>query len=160
VENVENAKGEKRDRRADWEANHKLIRGVVLAFIQQLGRKPTHAEIVEKTQLHRRTVEGHMRRLRFEPQEHVLRVLTDDVILALANRARATGEPKAVELWMQIMEGWSRPDGEKGLEGTKVAPPKQPVYFLEKHEGVRGEDGGDGADRVKPAAVSGDEIDG
>ena len=75
-------------------------------MIQNLGRKPTYQEVADDCRLSRNTVDKHIKSLKFDGLKHPLRILTDDVILAIAATARA-GSSASQKLWMQIMEGWT-----------------------------------------------------
>ena len=46
-----------------------------------------------------------MQSIEFSPTTHPLRVLSNDIILAVAQAAR-NGNPQSQKLWFQIMENW------------------------------------------------------
>jgi len=93
-------------RNITWDYNHSIIRDSYVKLIQNLERKPTYPEIAKDTNLAHTTIEKHISILKFEPHKHPLRILTDDVILAIAGSAR-NGSSASQKLWFQIMEGWT-----------------------------------------------------
>ena len=70
-----------------WELNHSIIRDSYVKLIQNLERKPTYAEVFEDCNLSINTIKKHIDTLKFNPAKHPLRILTDDVILAIAGSA-------------------------------------------------------------------------
>jgi len=97
-------KGEKK-KNITWEANQKLLQETYVRLLQSLKRCPTIAEITKETKLSRKTIQLHIKELNFEPVEHPLRVLTNDVIASIYGSSRK-GSSASQKLWMQIMEGW------------------------------------------------------
>lgn len=88
-----------------WELNHRKIRDAYIQLIKEKQGMPTMSEISTITGLSHSTVQRHLDDLHFEPLKHPLRILTPDVILAIANSARK-GSAMSQKLWMQLMEGW------------------------------------------------------
>lgn len=135
------AKRGKKNRRGDWEFNHYQIRKAFIEYLKQNKRRPTIKELAEVTGLHRRTIETHLEKLEFTPQEHPGRIMTDDVLTAILTKALSADTP-AARLWLQVAEGWSvkkepkkSNDGELLLEasGSKVR-----IYIPDNGRGDRG----------------------
>lgn len=91
--------------RIDWETNHEMLRVSFLKLLKKKGSMPTSYELAEATGLSRSAVVEHYKHLKFEPQAHQSRALTNDIILAVAQSAKR-GNSQAQKLWFQIMEGW------------------------------------------------------
>lgn len=96
-------KGKRRNN--NWEANHAAIRDAYVRLIADLLRRPTVPEVVQMCGLNYETVRKHINALKFEPIAHPLRVLTDDVLLAVVQGAK-DGNAASQKLWFQVMEGW------------------------------------------------------
>lgn len=96
----------KGNRNITWELNHSIIRDSYVKLIKAFVRKPTYDEVSVDTKLSIKTIKNHIDTLKFEPQKHPLRVLSDDVLLAIASSARS-GSSASQKLWFQIMEGWT-----------------------------------------------------
>jgi len=94
------------DKNTTWELNHSIIRDSYVNLIKNFKRKPTQNEVAIETKLSRNTIQKHISILKFEPHKHPLRILTDDVIMSIANSAM-DGSHGSQKLWMQIIEGWS-----------------------------------------------------
>ena len=92
-------------RNNNWETNHAVIRDAYVRLIQTLTRRPTIDEVCQMCGLCSKTVGNHIKKLKFEPIAHPLRVLTDDVLIAVANAAK-DGNAASQKLWFQVMEGW------------------------------------------------------
>ncbi len=109
---MENKKPDKKEeakalkRRKDYEINHKIIRKAYIDMINSEARCPTVEEVAQYTHLGRATVERHLNNLTFAFENHPLRVLTEDVIIAIYNSA-LEGGAAAQKLWVQLMESWS-----------------------------------------------------
>jgi len=89
-----------------WEVNHRIISDSYLKLIKKLGRKPTYEEVVRDTGISRATLQKHIAELKFEPQKHPLRILTDEVILSIYKSA-IKGSSASQKLWFMLMEGWN-----------------------------------------------------
>ena len=89
-----------------WDLNHSLIRDSYVKLIKELERKPTIAEVSKDCNLSHNTIDSHIKELRFDPLKHPLRMLTEDVMLAIEDSAK-NGSSASQKLWMQICEGWS-----------------------------------------------------
>ena len=89
-----------------WEVNHRIIMDSYLKLIKKLGRKPTYEEVVQDTGISRATLQKHIAELKFEPQKHPLRILTDEVILSIYKSAQK-GSSASQKLWFMLMEGWN-----------------------------------------------------
>ena len=96
----------KSSRNITWEVNHRIISDSYLKLIKKLGRKPTYEEVVQDTGISRATLQKHIAELKFEPQEHPLRILTDEVILSIYKSA-IKGSSASQKLWFMLMEGWN-----------------------------------------------------
>jgi hypothetical protein len=91
--------------RIDWLKNQAIIQQSYVDLIKELKRCPTSKEVSESTGLSICTIKNHVKELKFQPLENPLRVLTDDVIVAIYSSTRM-GNSGSQKLWMQIMEGW------------------------------------------------------
>jgi len=89
-----------------WEINHQIIRDAYVTLIASLERKPTYKEVSEDCGLSINTIKKHIDELKFNPVKSPLRILTEDVIMSIANSAME-GSHGSQKLWMQILEGWS-----------------------------------------------------
>ena len=89
-----------------WDLNHQIIRDSYVKLIKNFKRKPTIKEVSEDSGISTTTIDKHIKELTFEPLKHPLRMLTEDVILSIANSAKK-GSSASQKLWMQICEGWS-----------------------------------------------------
>lgn len=90
-------------KRGDYEYNHWRIAEAYKAFVKQYRRTPTARELAEDCELDEKTVRTHLKSLRFVPKEHPARILTNDIINALASKALG-GDLAAFDRWMQVME--------------------------------------------------------
>jgi len=93
-------------KRSDWERNHELIRNAYVDAIKELERKPTISHISRVVGMTWHVVAAHLDSIENDLSKHPLRVLTEDMILAVAKAARK-GNPQSQKLWFQIMEGWT-----------------------------------------------------
>lgn len=91
--------------RKDWQTNHEALRIAFLKILKKKGSMPTAKEMSQATGLTEATIYEHYKHLKFEPQYHQSRALTDDIILAVAQSARR-GNSQAQKLWFQVIEGW------------------------------------------------------
>ena len=89
-----------------WELNHSIIRDSYVELIKKLRRKPTYKEVSKDANLSIKTIKLHIDKLKFEPHKHPLRILSDDVLIAIAHSAQL-GSSASQKLWMQICEGWT-----------------------------------------------------
>lgn len=89
-----------------WDLNHQIIRDAYVNLIANLERKPTYKEVSEECNLSIKTIKKHIDMLKFNPSKHPLRILTEDVIMSIANSATG-GSHGSQKLWMQLLEGWS-----------------------------------------------------
>ena len=96
----------KSNRNITWDINHALIRDSYIDLIMELKRKPTYDEVSKHSKLSVKTIKLHIKELKFDPQKHPLRILTEDVILSIASSAKS-GSAASQKLWMQICEGWT-----------------------------------------------------
>lgn len=119
--------------RTDKEANSGLIR---LAYIDTLkekkGRRPTVAELAEKTGLHPSSIKNHLKTLDFKElsiENAMWKILTDDVILAIYRSATQKLNPAAAKLWFQVVEGWSEKTESKISAKVEVQNNKPPVII-------------------------------
>lgn len=120
-----------------WQVNHGLIKKAFYTFIKGDGRPPSIAQVAEKVGMQPDTVANHLKHLKFDPVEHPLRILTDDVLLGIAQSAQA-GNSGSQKLWLQVMEGWSEKDPtlgrDEGINLQTEDPLKQAIIndFLRK----------------------------
>lgn len=89
-----------------WHVNQAIIQDAYIKLIKQLQRCPTMLEISEHVNLSIKTLEKHVKDLKFEPTKELMRTLTPDVVMAIAESAKK-GSSSSQKLWMQIMEGWT-----------------------------------------------------
>lgn len=89
-----------------WQINQALIQDAYIKLIKQLQRCPTTLEVSKEVNLSISTLDKHIKDLKFEPTKELIRTLTPDVVMAIANSARK-GSSASQKLWMQIMEGWA-----------------------------------------------------
>lgn len=94
------------EKRRDYEFNHRKIRIAYVDLIKNHGRCPTIGEVAQYSSLSFSTCQRHLENISFETEQHPLRVLTEDVLLAIYQSA-LEGGAAAQKLWMQLMEGWS-----------------------------------------------------
>ena len=90
---------------ATWEANHAAVRDAYVRLIGDLKRRPTTDEVAQMSTLSYDAVRKHLKEIKFEPIAHPLKVLSDDVLLAVFDSAKA-GNAASQKLWFQVMEGW------------------------------------------------------
>lgn len=96
-------------KKREWVDNQKLIHDAYLNYINNLenkGKAPTLIQLAEITGLSMKTIERHIKLIEFKPQEHVSKVLLDDVIAKLAERAMS-GSYKHMDLYLKIIGGWT-----------------------------------------------------
>ena len=89
-----------------WDLNHQIIRDSYVNLIKLHKRKPTYAEVSIDCKLSPKTIKKHIDTLKFDPLRHPLRILTEDVMLAIEDSAKK-GSSASQKLWMQICEGWT-----------------------------------------------------
>lgn len=92
-------------KRSDWEKNHQAIRDAYVDFIKAKGKKPTITYISIQLEVSWKTVSRHLDDIENDLRKSPLRVLTEDIILAVARSAQK-GNHGSQKLWFQIMEGW------------------------------------------------------
>ena len=114
----------KSGRNITWDLNHHIIRDSYVKLIKDFKRKPTIAEVSKDCNLSHNTIDKHIKELKFDPLKHPLRMLTEDVILSIANSAKR-GSSASQKLWMQIAEGWSE---KTILEGEITTGPKKIIF--------------------------------
>lgn len=91
-------------RRRNYEFNHKIIRDAYIRLIKEnKGRKPTDGEVSKETGLSLRTIVGHFKELVFNADTSRLRILTEDMIIAVF-RAGMKGSGHSQKFWFQLME--------------------------------------------------------
>jgi len=93
-------------RNITWQKNQALIQDAYIRLIKNLRRCPTQLEVCSEVNLSMKAVENHVKELKFEPLKDLMRTLTPDVVMAIANSAMK-GSSASQKLWMQIMEGWT-----------------------------------------------------
>ena len=92
--------------RKDWEKNHEAIKNCYIEYIRLNHKMPTMTYVAKELNVNWSTIDRHIKDLKFTPEEHPLRVLSDEVILAIAATARK-GNPQSQKLWFQVMENWA-----------------------------------------------------
>lgn len=90
-------------KRGDYEYNHWKLAEAYKAFVKQWRRTPTARELAEDCELDEKTVRTHLKKMRFVAKEHPARILTNDIINALASKA-LSGDLAAFDRWMHVME--------------------------------------------------------
>jgi len=112
-------KSNKKKIRKDWTEHHAIIRDAYILLIKKHQRCPTLQELSDDTKYTILTIRKHLAELKFDAMKTDLRVLTPDVLLAIAQSARK-GNPSSQKLWLQVVEGFSEQsninhlnDGEK-----------------------------------------------
>jgi len=119
---------------ADFTKNHELIKEAIIQCIQgslkqqelpnedddtfvdalvkqhqdQISQAhvPTVGELAQMTGLSTRTVIRHYREMRFEPTEHPLKILNDDVLLNIYKLSKT--QVRAAELWAMLFMNFNR----------------------------------------------------
>ena len=102
-----------------WHVNQAIIQNAYIKLIKQLQRCPTMLEISEHVNLSIKTLEKHVKDLKFEPTKELMRTLTPDVVMAIAESAKK-GSSSSQKLWMQIMEGWTERHELTGKDGEQL----------------------------------------
>ena len=94
-------------RAADWERNHKIVHDTYLSLMQIQKSAPTLTKVAEECGLSRQTVTAHIDRstLQEKIERTGLKILTEDVLLGIANAAKK-GSAANAKLWLQVVEGW------------------------------------------------------
>ena len=118
------------------EQRRQLIADVLLDFITREGKAPSFMELLTLTGLDERRLKQALKTLNFNPETHVLRLLTDSVIMAVYKNATEAGNPASQKLWFQLMENRTDkvlpPDPKKDPEGrvfiTMLPPDPMPDY--------------------------------
>lgn len=114
--------------RNDAEYNRYIIAKFVRVFIRANGHIPTIKEIADEVNLTEATVSKHMKGLKFAPQKHRLRLLTDDVLAAIYSSA-TEGKVPAQRLWLEVMEGWAPTVPQPDTQTKPPMPPPQTAYY-------------------------------
>lgn len=123
--------------RVDWHINHALIREAFVAFIAASKRAPTIAELAEKTDLGYGAVHRHLKHMKFDGRTSPAKMLTEDVLLGIANAARK-GDSRNAKLFFQLLHSWVEP------RADDEAPKEQPtlrVDFFDNHKDVTDAEG-------------------
>lgn len=101
--------------RSDYEANHIVIRKAYFELLTKFKRKPTLAELAERTKLSMKTIDRHLEDIQFKPQQSSFRILSDDVLLSIFHSARK-GSVAAQKLWLIVIEGWKEKSSQLEIE--------------------------------------------
>lgn len=96
----------KSTRNITWQKNQAIIQDAYVELIKEKKRCPTLLEVSNEVNLSMKALELHVKELKFKPSDDLIRTLTPDVVMAIANSARK-GSSASQKLWMQIMEGWT-----------------------------------------------------
>ncbi len=106
--------------RADYDRNLTAIRDAIYDYIiETKGKAPSYTDIAEKTGLSYRTIERRYKEIKFKPMDSYFRLLTPDIIVAIANSAKK-GSSASQKLWMQIVEGWTERHELTGKDGETL----------------------------------------
>ncbi len=97
-------------RNKQWEDNHRVISDAYIDILKEKGKAPTINQVVESTGLAYNTVRKHLNELVFDTSSHPLRILSDDIIAKLGQKA-LSGSYHHMKLWFELMENW-RPNAE------------------------------------------------
>ena len=118
-----------------WDLNHQIIRDTYVKLIKELTRKPTYQEVSDACNLSVNTIKKHIDTLKFNPLKHPLRILTEDVLMAIKKSAE-NGSSASQKLWMQICEGWT----EKTInEIPGIEPISEIILTIHKNNGKKSE---------------------
>jgi len=115
-----------------WQEYHAAITSAYVHLISILSRTPTIREIEKELarpasindpnkvplKMGVDTICKHLQELRFEPTEHPLRVLSDNVLLNIYNASKKS--PASQKLWFQLMEGYVEKSQVEGGEGKPL----------------------------------------
>lgn len=120
-------------KRSDKEFNQSAIRDAFLAILKEKkGRRPTRAEIAERTGIHYNTIRKHLRGVDFRDllteEQATFRILTDDVILSIY-RSAMKGSSASQKLWLQVVEGWQ--EKQEVTHSGSVAVTDRPPVIIE-----------------------------
>lgn len=107
-------------RNRTYRANHAAIHDAYIKLITKQKRKPTLEEVSQVCGLSVNTVNKHLQELEFVPAAHELRVLTDDIILAVYSGAMG-GSAGMARLWFELMESWSPKLRLANADGENIA---------------------------------------
>lgn len=112
--------------RNDAEYNRYAIAKAVRGYIRQEGCLPTVRHLAEALGLSESTISKHLKSINLESSKAKLRVLTEDVLLAVYEGAMA-GKTPAQRLWMEVVEDWS--PAMPAEQMTTPPSPPQPIIF-------------------------------
>ena len=118
--------------RKDFELNQAKIREAFIEILKEKkGRRPTRAELAERTGIHYNTIQKHLSGVDFSDlladSQRIFKVLNDDVVLSIY-RSALKGNPAAQKLWLQYVNGWSEKTETK-LSGKVEVDNKPPVIL-------------------------------
>ena len=135
-----------------YTSNKATITQAISYYLKKYKEVPTITYLHEATGISRKTISKHFQELSLPNYLQRYRTMTDDVMQALTNTAKA-GNVHAIKLWFQLAWDWkepsiknSKPDEERYTQinikivkkdGTELTPQekKQPLYI----EGVTSE---------------------
>ena len=92
--------------RKDWEYNHIKITEAFFVIVKEKKRTPTYKELMKATELCEKTIERHLKELKFTKFIDKLKPMTERILLRLGNKAIG-GDIQATKLYMQIIENWN-----------------------------------------------------
>lgn len=112
--------------RFDYQSVHQEIENAILQHLKQRKVLPTQGQLAETLGLSRKTICLHLKEINLQNFMPNYKSLSPRVMLGLLSKA-LTGNPLAVKLWMQIVEGFSEkttsvltdPDGRGIFENYK-----------------------------------------
>jgi hypothetical protein len=90
-----------------WDVNNAIIKDCIMRILKKSNGEivPTNIMVAKETGLTVTTVRKHFSAMKFEPVNHPLRVLTDEVILNIYKLSKTNSQSQ--KLWLQVMEGWN-----------------------------------------------------
>lgn len=120
-------------KRSDFILNKTKIMSALKELMLRTGRKPTMDEIAMESGVNKRTVKRHMQNYRDENYMKDFQVLTDEIIIALYQKAKE-GRAAEVKLWLQLVEKWKETQGIEHSGNVEFDEKIQFVLFSEKEE--------------------------
>lgn len=100
-----------KERTYQWTSNHQVIRDKMFEYIKANNKMPTKTWLSKETGMTKNTITNHINEINLAPQEHPLKIFTNDVLIATMKSAM-NGSVRAQELWFSIMHGWNRGNDE------------------------------------------------
>ncbi len=95
----------KKRRNVTWCMNQALIQKAYIRLLARLRRCPTIVEVSDYLNISTRTIDSHVKAMKFDKIKTPLRALTPDVLVAVY-KASKKGKSASQKLWFQVVEGW------------------------------------------------------